>query len=169
MPVALALLLVAMMATAAGAQRAPEQEARVQSGPADAAQDAFDPSKMGVSLKRIVRGLKFEEERAQRPEGPLRIEYQIQVFGQAPRIDLLDGFDLEYGPLQYGAPTHNDFINYWTPQAFKSPPIPVSAIAGWALLELGKRAQKAKCEQAIADYRALVMQGVSVAAPSCTQ
>jgi hypothetical protein len=101
---------------------------------------------------------------------PLKLEYQIQVFGTAPRLDLLKGFNVSPGaPLSYGAPTHTDFLNHWTPQAFRSPPANVGALAGWALFQLAKRADKSKCEQEIADYRALVMQGVSAPAPRCTQ
>ncbi len=72
-------------------------------------------------------------------------------------------------PLQYGAPTHQEFLNHWTPQAYRSPRVPLSSIAGWALFPLVKRADKSKCEQEIAEYRALVMQGVPAAAPRCTQ
>jgi hypothetical protein len=39
----------------------------------------------------------------------------------------------------------------------------------WAAQKLADRSKKARCEDEIANYRALVMQGVSVAAPRCTQ
>ncbi len=129
-----------------------------------------DPSKMGISLERIVRGLRFEEAKEQRSESPLKLEYQVQVFGTAPRIDILEGFDIGQGqPLQYGAPTHGDFLNHLTPQAYRSPTVPLSSVAVWAIGQLMQRGTKSKCEQEIAEYRALVMQGVRVAAPRCTQ
>jgi hypothetical protein len=129
-----------------------------------------DPAKLGVSMDRIQRGLRMSEAREQSPSSPLKLEYQVQVFGKAPRIDLLGDFDIGRGaPLAYGAPTHSDFVNQWTPQAYRSPPMPLSSLAGWALFQLVKRSDKSKCEQEIAEYRALVMQGVPAPAPRCTQ
>lgn len=130
----------------------------------------LDASKLGVSMSRIKKGLRVNESRQASSSAPLKLEYQIQVFGAAPRIDVLQGFNIGQGaPLSYGAPTHNDFITQWTPQAYRSPPVPLSSIAFWALGEVAKRSQKSKCEEEIANYRQLVMQGVPTAAPRCTQ
>lgn len=138
-----------------------------------AAQEAapvVDASKLGISLSRIQRGLRLSETRVQSSGTPFRLEYQIQVFGTAPRIDILKDFSVsQKAPLSYGAPTHSDFLNHWTPQAYRSPRWPVGELAGWALFQVAKRADKSKCEQEIADYRALVMQGIPAPAPRCTQ
>lgn len=122
-------------------------------------------------MSRIQRGLRQSEAReASSSSSPLRLEYQIQVFGTAPRLNFLQDFDYSpTAPLSYGAPTHNEFLNHWTPQAYRSPPANFGALAGWALFQLAKRADKSKCEQEIADHRALVMQGISAPAPRCTQ
>ena len=168
------LALVLVVAAVAGLQaQAPA------SGPGAAAAAASEPtqdppvdaSKLGVSMSRIQRGLRVSEARERSSSSsPFRLEYQIQVFGMAPRLDLLKDFDFSpTAPLSYGAPTHNEFLNHWTPQAFRSPPANFGALAGWALFQLAKRSDKSKCEQEIADYRALVMQGVSAPAPRCTQ
>jgi hypothetical protein len=139
------------------------------------AQPAADPttvdaSKLGVSMSRIRRGLRVTEAREQEGGTPLKLEYQVQVYGAAPRINILEGFNIsKNAPLSYGAPTHADFIRQWTPQAFRSPRLPVSSMAGWALFQVAQRAEKSKCEQEIADYRAALMQGISMAAPRCTQ
>lgn len=125
---------------------------------------------MGISLDRIVKGLKFEEMRERRTDSPLKLEFQVQVFGVAPRIDVLGDYDISAdGPIPYGAPTHQDFLNQLTPQAYRSPAMPLSSAALWAIGQLIQRGAKSRCEQEIAEYRALVMQGVAVAAPRCTQ
>ena len=178
---ALALVVATAMTVSLQAQRpapaegpsAPDAaEARAtDSQGASASPDApLDASKLGVSMSRIKKGLRITESRQTASSTPLKLEYQIQVFGAAPRIDVLQGFNISQGaPLSYGAPTHNDFITQWTPQAYRSPPVPLSSIAFWALGEVAKRSQKSKCEEEIANYKQLVMQGVPTAAPRCTQ
>jgi hypothetical protein len=129
-----------------------------------------DASKLGVSMSRIKKGLRVTESRQMTSNEPLKLEYQIQVFGASPRIDILQDFNIRKdAPLMYGAPTHNDFITQWTPQAYRAPVAPLSSIAFWALGEVTKRSQKSKCEEEIANYRQMVMQGVPAAAPRCTQ
>jgi hypothetical protein len=129
-----------------------------------------DASKLGVSMSRIKKGLRVTESRQTASGTPLRLEFQVQVFGASPRIDILQDFNIgQSAPLSYGAPTHNDFINHWTPGPLRSTVWPISAVAGWALVEVAKRSQKAKCEEEIANYRQMIMQGVPTAAPRCTQ
>jgi hypothetical protein len=169
------LAIVLVVASAAGLRaQAPESEpgdgvaAPVS---AQAPDPAVDAAKLGVSMSRIQRGLRLAEARQRSSSSsPFRLEYQIQVFGAAPRLDLLQDFNISpTAPLSYGAPTHTEFLNHWTPQAYRSPPANFGALAGWALFQLAKRTDKSKCEQEIADYRALVMQGIAAPAPRCTQ
>jgi hypothetical protein len=40
---------------------------------------------------------------------------------------------------------------------------------GWAAQQLVNKSRKSECEAELANYRALLMQGVNVAAPRCTQ
>jgi hypothetical protein len=168
------LLATALTGLPVGAQSpasaAPPVDLTSQAAEAAAAEPGVDASKLGVSISRIRRGLRVSESREQSSGNPLRLEFQVQVFGAAPRIDIVQDFDIGQGaPLSYGAPTHNEFLNQWTPQAYRSPPVPISSLAGWALFQLVKRSDKSKCEQAIAEYRALVMQGIPTSAPRCTQ
>jgi hypothetical protein len=170
---ALALLMVAAVAARAAAQApAPDAGAGEESTAASThpSTPALDASKLGVSMSRIQKGLRLSEARERVSASPFKLEYQVQVYGTAPRIDILKGFNITPGaPVSYGAPTHSEFLNQWTPQEFRAPPANVGALAGWALFQLAKRADKSKCEQEIADYRALVMQGISAPAPRCTQ
>jgi hypothetical protein len=166
------LAMVLLLATAAGLQAQEAPGAPSEPAPQATAERpaGVDPAKLGVSMSRIQRGLRLSEAREQSSGTPFKIEYQIQVFGTAPRLDLLKDFDFSpNAPLSYGAPTHSEFLNHWTPQAYRSPPADFGALAGWALFQLAKRSEKSKCEQDIADYRALVMQGISAPAPRCTQ
>jgi hypothetical protein len=92
------------------------------------------------------------------------------VFGAAPPLDLIPNeFNLTYGPVPNSAPTHQEHIEHVTPQEFRSPVVPVYGLAVWAAQKLAEKSKKSRCEQEIAEYRALVMQGVAVAAPRCSQ
>lgn len=140
-----------------------------------AAQDAapaavpVDPTKLGVSLARIQKGLRLASAAEQSSATPLHLEFQVQVFGQAPAIDVLKGVDLLNGSVPGTAPSHRDVIDFLTPQIFRTPGLPVSALAGWAIGQLSKRSRRSECEDEIAQYRAMVMRGMNVAAPRCTQ
>lgn len=138
--------------------------------PAASPETTVDASKLGVSMSRIKKGLRVTESRQATSGAPMKLEYQLQVFGAAPRIDILQDFNIgQSAPLSYGAPTHNDFITQWTPQAYRSPVASLSSIAFWAVEKAAKQSQKSKCEEEIANYRQMVMQGMPAAAPRCTQ
>jgi hypothetical protein len=136
--------------------------------PVNKAPTDVDASKMGVSLSRIRRELRQAEVREQRGNNPLSLEYHVEVFGTAPRIDLLKEYPL-IGPTPYGAPTHREVIDFLTPEEFRSPAIPFSSLAVWGIQQLWNRNKKQRCEAELAEYKSLVMQGVNVAAPRCTQ
>lgn len=160
------LLLVLSVSAPAPAQ--PPAPAGQAPGSPDAPA-AIDPTKLGVSLSRIEKGLAIDVERDLRPGNPLRIEYQVQVFGQAPRIDVIGDFNLLHGTVPGAAPSHREMIDFWTPKAFAAPSMPLLSMAYWAARYLYKKSQKTACEEEIARYRALLMQGVNVSAPRCTQ
>jgi hypothetical protein len=166
---AIALVLTSILAltsssrgqtpAASAAEEAPRQPA--------ASQPPVDVSPLGVSLDRIRRELAPARE-TQTHDGPMKLSFTVQVIGQAPKIDLLQGFSLN-GPLPYGAPTHREVLDVVTPQAYRAPVVPLSAIAFQAAQKLWQKSKKERCEEELASYRALVMQGVAVAAPRCTQ
>ncbi len=135
------------------------------------ADSQIDATKLGVSLERIRRGLRVTESREKQQQAgvALRLEFQVQVYGMAPKIEVLKGVDLFNGPVPGSAPTHRQFIDFVTPQIYRTPAIPLSALAGWAAVQLFQKSKKARCEEEIEGYRALLMQGVSVSAPRCTQ
>ncbi|HXG86839.1 MAG TPA: hypothetical protein VNJ02_00775 [Vicinamibacterales bacterium] len=149
---AVILLVALLVPTAAVAQQA----------------ETVDASKLGVSLERIRRELRQAEARDDRAGTALKVEYTVEVFGTAPKIKFFENFPLT-GPSLYGAPTHRDVIDFLTPQAYKSPPLPISAIAYWAAQKVYQRSKKQRCEDELAEYKRLVMSGVPTAAPRCTQ
>ena len=161
------VLLVAVLAAPAPVWAQAAQGSTA--APTESTQPPVDASKLGVSLSRIKRELAQAEEVASKPEDErLKFSFMVEVVGQAPKINFLDGFRVD-GPLPYGSPTHQEVLDVLTPQEFKSPPIPFSALAVWAAKTLAQKSKKSRCEQELADYKALVMQGVAVAAPRCTQ
>jgi hypothetical protein len=109
------------------------------------------------------------ESKEQQSLTPLRIEFAVQVYGVAPRIDLLKDVDILHGDAPDSAPTHRQIIEHLTPQIYRQQTAPISALAWWAGMKLWEKSKKSRCEQEIADYRAMLMQGMNVAAPRCTQ
>ena len=137
---------------------------------AQTSQDApIDAAKMGVSLDRIRRELTSGSTESMTVNGN-RINIRVDVFGQAPPLDLVPrDFSLTYGPVPHSAPTHREHIDFVTPQEFRAPAVPIYGLAIWAAQKLAERGDKARCEDEVRQYRALVMQGIAVAAPRCTQ
>ena len=129
-----------------------------------------DVTKLGVSLDRIRTELKKTESRETITSENGRLNVRVEVLGLAPPITFIpDDFSLVYGPVPHSAPTHREHIEFVTPREFSSPVVPIYSLAVWAAQKLAEKTKKAKCEEEIASYRALVMQGVAVAAPRCTQ
>lgn len=76
-------------------------------------------SELPVSLDRIRR--KLSQAPPSKTAG-LKLEYYVEVYGKSPRLDFLAEFDPTSGAVQYGSPTHREFLDLVTPQEFKSPP-----------------------------------------------
>ena len=161
-----ALIVATCLAALATPAWAQEQE------PAKPAPEAatIDATKLGVSLSRIQKGLRTAEAREKSNQDGLRLEFNVQVYGRAPRIDVIpDGENLVFGAVPGTAPTHRQFIEHVTPQIYRTPTMPISAFAALAAQRFADKSKKSRCEEEIANYRALVMQGVNVSAPRCTQ
>ncbi len=137
--------------------------------PAPAPDPSIDVTKLGVSLKRIQRGLFIAEAREKQGGDAMHLEFNVQVYGQAPKIEVLKGIDLFNGAVPGTAPSHQQTIDFLTPQIYRTPTMPVSALALWAAQHFWEKSKKSKCEDEIANYRAQIMQGMSVSAPRCTQ
>jgi len=155
------IVLVLGLSAPASAQDAPSQD--------PAPEPVIDATKLGVSLSRIQKGLRTAESNAKNNPGGLRLEFEVHVFGQAPRIDILKDVDLFNGPVPGTAPTHRQFIEHVTPPIYRQPAADLFGLAFWAAQHFWEKGKKARCEDEIKAYRELIMQGVSVSAPRCTQ
>lgn len=129
----------------------------------------IDATKLGVSLSRIQKALRTAESKEKSLGEGLRLDISIQVFGTSPRIEIFKDVDLFGGAVPGSAPTHRQFIEHVTPQIYRTPTMPISAFAVLAAQWFADKSKKSRCEEEIANYRALVMQGVNVSAPRCTQ
>jgi hypothetical protein len=166
---AIPVLLVAILGSPGVSAQTSQSSTRTADPPAEAPAAQVDASKLGVSLSRIKRELAQAEAAATAPEdGRLKFSFTVEVVGSAPKINVLEGFPVS-GAVPYGSPTHQEVLDVLTPQEFRSPAIPFSALAVWAAKALAEKSKKTRCEEELAAYKALVMQGVAVAAPRCTQ
>jgi len=124
-----ALLLVGGMVMPLSAQQA--------AAPTPSGND-IDVSKLPLNLTRLQTKLQANIQREQESGGP-RIRYNIDVLGTAPRIKLLSPEDnLRDGPVQYGAPTHREMMNYATPKEFSAPVMDFGSLMKWIQSRVGK-------------------------------
>ena len=161
--------LVVCLASPVFAQDQPQAQQQPQKQPQPADDQQIDPTKLGVSLDKIQKGLFIAAARDKVSRDGLHLEFNVQVYGQAPKIEVLKDIDLFNGAVPNTAPTHNQMIDYWTPQIYRTPGLPISALAFWAAQHMWEKSKKSRCEEEIANYRAMLMQGMNVSAPRCSQ
>jgi hypothetical protein len=90
----------------------------------------IDVSRLPINLERIQRQLRQSTVRDE-SQG-LQLRYVVDVFGQAPRIELFGNRDFSLtGPAPYGAPTHNEILQVITPQEFRAPAADFSNLFRW--------------------------------------
>jgi hypothetical protein len=129
---------------------------------------AIDVTKLGVSIDRIRRELSDASEETRLDSG-LKLSFRIEVFGQAPPLDIIGDFDVVSGPVPGSAPSHREVIEFLTPEEFRAPAASFSNLFVWAAQKLSERSRKSACEEEIARYRAQVLSGISVSAPTCAR
>lgn len=124
---------LALVSSPAEAQQAPAQSARPKGAtPAAVTQQArVEADRLPISLRRIQRELAQSTREREERDG-VNLRYIIEVFGQAPPIELFTPEDnLLNGPVPYGAPTHRDMIYMMTPQEFRTPAADFSGLIRW--------------------------------------
>jgi hypothetical protein len=125
-------------------------QAQPQPAPGAAPQAVPSIDSLGLSFARIKRGLRIQQPST--ASTPLKLEYYVEVQGLAPPIPIFRPGELTTGPVPYGAPTHSDMMRHVTPEAFKSPRIPVSGIVIMGLAKLvqweAARAREERMEKA---------------------
>jgi len=71
---------------------------------------AVNVNRLPIDLHRIQRDLRQSSETQSGNHG-LKIAYRVDVYGQAPRIEIFTKDDnLSSGAVPYGAPTHQDML-----------------------------------------------------------
>lgn len=79
----------------------------------------IDVTRLPIDLQRIER--RFRQGQIREERDGLNLRYYVDVFALAPRIVLFTEQDnLRYGPVPYGAPTHQDMLDMITPRQFRS-------------------------------------------------
>jgi hypothetical protein len=101
-------------------------------GAADAAfaqQTSVDVKRLPIDLTKVTRELR--QSAATESHNGLHIRYTVDVYGQAPRIELFNKQDNLGGPAPYGAPTHQEMINHVTPQEYRAPYADIGSLIRW--------------------------------------
>jgi hypothetical protein len=101
--------------------------------PGAAEEPRIDVDKLPIDIDRITEALQettFREER----DG-LRLRYFLNISAQAPPLNIVinpDGKDSWLvGPVPHTAPTHKEFMDFVTPQEFRTPAIDLTALQQW--------------------------------------
>jgi hypothetical protein len=104
---------------------------------ASAQQTSVDVKRLPIDLAKVTRELR--QSTATENRTGLNIRYRVDVYGQAPRIELFTKQDnLAYGPAPYGAPSHRDMIEHVTPQEYRAPYADIGNLIRW----LNERSKK---------------------------
>jgi hypothetical protein len=97
---------------------------------ASAQQASVDVKRLPVDLNKLTRELR--QTAATESHNGLHIRYTVDVYGQAPRIELFTKQDnLKAGPVPYGAPSHREMIEHVTPIEYRPPVMDFSALLRW--------------------------------------
>jgi hypothetical protein len=121
------------MASVAGASAQQPTATTGVAQPRVEASSRVDVTKLPIDMARIRRQLVRVTVREER-DG-LNLRYQVDVFAKAPPIDLFPSSRLDpnfwTGPAPYGAPTHRQFLNLWTPQEHRGQAADFGALVRW--------------------------------------
>ena len=85
-----------------------------------------------VNLERVKRQLDVLPGSAE-AQSRLKLDFHVNVYARAPRIDPLEGFDIHTGLVPHGAPSHADMMRQWTPRGLDVPVADLGAVIGWVL------------------------------------
>ena len=61
----------------------------------------------------------------------LKLNFYIEVYGRATRVNPLQGFDIHTGPVPFGGPDHAGLRDLWTPEEFSAPVADLTSVLGW--------------------------------------
>ena len=102
-----------------------------------AQQTSVDVKRLPIDLAKVTRELR--QSAATESHSGLNIRYRVDVYGQAPRIEIFTKQDnLATGPVPWGAPSHQDMIDHVTPQEYRAPGADIGNLIRW----LSERSKK---------------------------
>jgi len=102
-----------------------------------AQQTSVDVKRLPIDLAKVTRELR--QSAATESHTGLNIRYRVDVYGQAPRIEIFTKQDnLATGPVPWGAPSHQDMIDHVTPQEYRAPSADIGNLIRW----LSERSKK---------------------------
>src|ERR1044072_8655689 len=105
---------------------------------ASAQQTSVDVKRLPIDLARVTTQLR--QSAATESHNGLHIRYTVDVYGQAPRIELFTKQDnLGTGPVPYGAPSHREFIEHNTPQEYRAPAADLGSLSAWLTAKAAKK------------------------------
>jgi hypothetical protein len=95
-----------------------------------------------VNIDRIRRGL-VQQTRTRETRDGLHLQYYVDVYGRAPQLELFTPEEnFTNAPVMYGGMTHQEFLQFVTPQEFRAPaadiPGAVAALVKWAAKKVKK-------------------------------
>ena len=126
---AIVLLLTALLLSAVAPVQVAAQDVDGARRPLEVG-GALRPLELGINFERVKRTLASlpasDEDRSL-----LHLNYYLSVYGRAPGIKFLEGFDLISGPVPFGVPTHAAFQDLWTPEEFSAPVADVGSLVQW--------------------------------------
>jgi hypothetical protein len=97
---------------------------------ASAQQTSVDVKRLPIDLTKVTRELR--QSAATESRNGLNLRYRVDVYGQAPRIEIFTKEDnLAYGPAPYGAPSHREMIEHVTPQEYRAPYADIGNLLRW--------------------------------------
>ena len=97
---------------------------------ASAQQTSVDVTRLPINLTKVTTQLRQSAASAHR--AGLHIRYTVDVYGQAPRIELFTRQDnIANGPVPYGAPSHREFIEHVTPIEYRAPVADFASLIRW--------------------------------------
>ena len=101
-------------------------------------QTPVDVTRLPIDLTKVTSQLR--QSAATESHNALHIRYTVDVYGQAPRLELFTKQDnLTSGPVPYGAPTHREFIEHVTPIEYRAPAANFGALIAWLTQKAAKK------------------------------
>lgn len=109
--------------------------------PAAADEPHIDVDKLPIDIARITQELKSVTVLEER-DG-LRLRYFLNINAPAPPLNIVinpDGTDSWLvGPVPHTAPTHREFMEFVTPQQWRTPPADLGALFTWLAEKASKK------------------------------